>query len=146
MSDEKSVVVNPQEFDFDSMFVTPEAQSEGYDLEVLKPDGTKSGMVITLVGPDDPRRKVISQASLDRKLKSGRGRQMLRTTAAEIEQNNFDEAVAATIRWRYPKGFNGPECTPDNVMRTYKRYSDIYGQVLEAMNDLANFTKRSGTS
>lgn len=144
MADEQTKPSGAAPFSFDN-FTTPEKQEEGHEVHIRLPDGSKSGLVIRIAGPDSKRRKRVSQEAMDSRLKAGKGRGV-KMTAAELESSNLDEMVAATISWQFPDGFDGPPCTPDEVRKIYLRHTDIYQQVFDAGNDLANFTQRSQTT
>jgi hypothetical protein len=130
------------EFDFGS-FSSREVHDEGFDVQILKPDGEPSGFVVRVAGPESERRKKVERAKIRERLSSGK---RVAVTAEQIENFPIDEAVAATISWQYPDGFNGPSCTPENARKIYKDHADIREQVLSAANNLANFTKASRTN
>ncbi len=129
----------PKSFDFGA-FSDIEVQEDGYDMPVLKPDKTPSGMIIRVAGPNSERRRKARNARLNRRIaKMGK----IAVTAEQADDQVIEDAVIATIGWSFPEGFNGPECTPDNARNIYTKHNDILLQVIEACDDLRNFTKGS---
>lgn len=147
-----------RQFDFDSNFVSVDSQEKGAEFEIVNDAGDKTGWFIRLAGPDSTRRKktkarlqdfyfkhgVASNAS-PRNRKERRAAKQVESytgdTAKAFNDLMMDDMVAATISWRFPEGFAGPECTPDTVREQYEKYSTIYEQVAEAADDLDRFTK-----
>ncbi|MAN77778.1 MAG: hypothetical protein CML24_11445 [Rhizobiales bacterium] len=150
-------------FDFDTNFVSVESQEKGSEFEVISDAGKKTGMFIRLAGPDSPRRKRTQARLKDFYLKSGIGvpkadavnnrkaRRALATqgdrysgeTADQFYELRMDDLVAATISWRYPEGFSGPDCTPENAADLYQKHPTLFEQVAGAADDLDRFTTRS---
>lgn len=150
-------------FDFDTNFVSVESQEKGSEFEVINDAGQKTGMFIRLAGPDSARRKKTQARLKDFYLKSGIGvpkaetvnnrkaRRALATqgdrysgeTADQLYDLRMDDLVAATISWRYPDGFAGPECTPESAEELYHKHPTLLEQVGEAADDLDRFTSRS---
>jgi len=147
-------------FDFDTNFLSVESQEKGSEFEVINDAGEKTGMFICLAGPDSSRRKKTRNRVLDFYLKSGiaapkaepsnrkarraaasQGDKYTGDTANELRELQLDDMIAATISWRYPEGFEGPACTPDEVEKLYTRLPTLFEQVLEAADDLDRFTK-----
>lgn len=146
-------------FDFDTHFLSVDSQEKGSEFEVVNDAGDKTGMFICLAGPDSKRRKATkaklqdfffkhgmsSAAPKNRKerraAKSG-GDSYTGDTAKAFNELQMDDMVAATISWRYPDGFAGPECTPDNVQAMYEKHPTLFEQVVEAADELDRFTKR----
>lgn len=130
----------PQPFDF-SAFSSIEKQEDGYDMPVLKPDKTPSGMVIRLLGPNSTKRATARRSRMNRRM--ARAGKTPLVTAELAEGQQMDDAVTATVGWSFPEGFVGPEFNEENVRMLYDRHTDIFYQVLEGMDDLKNFTKAS---
>jgi hypothetical protein len=149
-----------KQFDFETNFVSVESQEKGSEFEVISDAGKKTGWFICLAGPDSVRRRKTSSRLQDFYLKSGiatssttpRNRRERRAAMSEdqysgaladqLRQLRLDDMVAATISWRYPEGFDGPECTPENSRSTYEKHPTLFEQVGEAADDLDRFTKR----
>lgn len=113
-------------FDFNTNFVSVDSQEKGAEFEVYSDAGEPTGMFITLAGPDSTRRKKTHARLKDFYLKFGisaqkddpKGRKARRAAAAqgskytgdtsnELHAMQMEDAVAATISWRYPDGFEG---------------------------------------
>lgn len=129
----------PQAFDF-SGFGSVADQNLGHDVKIMRLDGTDSGMVIKVAGPDSDRRKRFARSTVNARLKAGRP---LAITAESAEEDAMAELVAATISWSFPEGFDGPECTPANVRNVYETHGYIRRQVMSAADNLVNFTGAS---
>lgn len=140
MTDKDGMTVDARPaFDF-NRFTQPELQEAGYDVNINLPNGKPSGMVIRIAGPDSKRRKAVSKAAMNARIQAGKGRG-IKLSAEEIEEANINEMVAGTISWRFPDGFDGPKCTPEEVRRIYTTHPEIFQQVWDAGNELANFTR-----
>lgn len=133
-----------KQFDFDGNFVSVDRQEEGYEFEVKNDAGKPSGFFITVAGPDSQRRHS-TQARIQEAMQgnivstiAGKPNE----TSATFRDMELDDLVAATISWRYPEGFDGPPCTPDNARSLYTRHSTIRAQVSKAAGDLSRFTQR----
>lgn len=147
-------------FDFETAFLSVDSQEKGSEFEPVNDDGKKSGFVIRLAGPDSERRRKTSARLQDFYLKSGlvgggsapknrRERRAAKSdaqytgdTAEKMRELRMDDMVAATISWRYPNGFQGPECTAENVRALYEKHPTLFEQVADAADDLDRFTKR----
>lgn len=148
-------------FDFDTNFVSVESQEKGSEFEVINDAGNPTGMFICLAGPDSTRRKKTQARLKDFYLKSGIGapkaeatnRKARRALAAQGDRYSgetadqlydlrMDDLVAATLSWRFPDGFSGPECTEENARNLYHKHPTLFEQVGEAADDLDRFTKR----
>jgi len=147
-------------FDLDSAFISVDSQEKGAEFEVISDAGEKTGFFITLAGPDSKRRKTAKSRLMDyfiQKQASAalagqpKNRKQRRAEAAGLAQDvstgpafdelQLDDAVAATISWRFPEGKTGPECTPENVREIYARHPTLLEQVLEKAEDLDLFSK-----
>ncbi|AVX04351.1 hypothetical protein MXMO3_01826 [Maritalea myrionectae] len=147
-------------FDFNTNFVSVDSQEKGAEFEVYSDAGEPTGMFITLAGPDSTRRKKTHARLKDFYLKFGisaqkddpKGRKARRAAAAqgskytgdtsnELHAMQMEDAVAATISWRYPDGFEGPKCTAENAIVLYSKHPTLLEQVLDAADDLNRFMK-----
>lgn len=154
---------SPIEFDFGTAFISVQSQENGSEFEVLNDNDEPTGFFIRLAGPDSTRRKRVKARLTDFFMKSGIGtpkaepknRRQRRAlavtgpedryagdTSLELQALQMDDMVAATISWRYPEGFVGPECNEDNVRHLYSIHPTLYEQVQIAAEDLDRFTKR----
>ncbi len=131
------MTAQPKKFDF-SGFGSVEAQNLGHDVHILRLDGTESGMVVTVAGPDSDQRKRFAYSQFDAKMKAAKPAPL---TAAGVEGDAINELVAATIGWRFPEGFDGPAFSADEARKIYTTHGYIRRQVAKAADDLANFTK-----
>lgn len=141
------------EFSFEKNFVSVDSQEQGAEFEVINDAGSKTGFYIKLAGPDSTRRKKTRARVAEHVLKQLNraepvGRKARRASDASnngdaatiLRELQLDDLVAATISWRYPEGFNGPECTADNVRKLYTKHTTLFEQVAEAADDLDRFT------
>lgn len=150
-------------FDFNAAFVPLQSQEQGTEFEVLNDNNEPTGFFICLAGPDSTRRKRAKARLTDFFMKSGigvpksepRNRKARRAAAsAEPEQRytgdtstelaalQMDDMVAATVSWRYPAGFVGPECNEANIRHLYGIHPTLYEQVQEKAEDIERFIKR----
>lgn len=149
-----------KKFDLDTNFVSVDSQEKGSEFELLNDKDEPCGIFITLAGPNSTRRKKTSARVSDFYLKSGIGqpkvepknRKARRAAHAQGEKYTGEmsdelrallmaDAVAATISWRFPEGFDAQKCTEENVIALYEKYPTIFEQVREAADDLDRFTK-----
>lgn len=130
-------------FDFDTNFISVESQEEGSEFEVVSDAGRGTGMFIRLAGPDAERRKKAKERLTDALFSMNRlGAQITDgERSRKLAVLHMDDMVAATISWRYPEGFEGPPCTPENVRKIYGKHSTLLAQVMNAADDLKRFTK-----
>lgn len=129
-----------KQFDFDTGFASVTEQEQGVEVQIMRLDGTDSGMRIVVAGPDSERRRIHARRVFDQRMSRGLKKM---STAVDIEAAEFEEWVAATISWRFPEGFTGPKCTPEEVRNIYKTRPYIYRQVRAAGDDLVSFATAS---
>lgn len=129
-------------FDF-SGFGSVDDQNLGHDVNILRLDGAESGMTIRVAGPDSDRRKQFARQHINARLKAGKPVEM---TAESVEEDGIKELVAAVISWSFPKGFDGPKCTHENVRKIFETHPYIRRQVAAAADNLVNFTGASRTA
>lgn len=147
-------------FDFEAGFVSVDKQEKGAEFEVLNDAGDKTGFFITLAGPDSLRRKetkdrlteyfvAIQKSALIEAQTKNRKQRRAEAAGASVKPSGpslhdlqLEDAVAGTISWRYPEGFAGPECTPENVRSIYAKHPTLFEQVLEAADNLDLFSRR----
>lgn len=138
MSDDK--VNGAKAFDFDACFSSLEVEQDGIDVPILRDDNrAESGFVIRLAGPNSTR----NRGSLNRAIES---RAMLMPgvtlTNDHIINENIESLVACTISWKFPDGFDGPPCTPDNARKLYIERGGIREQAWAAKQNVSRFMKR----
>lgn len=119
-------------------FVSREAAENGAEVRIRNDKGEESGLIIRIAGPDAKKRRQVAERIFDARIDAGTVKPM---TLSEIDDANMEEAVAATISWQFPEGFEGPECTPANVRKIYVEYPSILHQVIAAGKNKALFTK-----
>ncbi|APX70749.1 MULTISPECIES: hypothetical protein [unclassified Brucella] len=119
-------------------FISRDAAEKGADVRIRNDKGEESGLVIRIAGPDAKKRRKVAERIFDARIEAGTVKPM---TLSEIDAANLEEAVAATISWQFPEGFDGPECTAENVRKTYVEYPSILQQVISAGKNKALFTK-----
>ena len=124
-------------FDF-SGFASREASEKGTEVPIRNDAGEDSGIIIRIAGPDSSRRRQIAERIFDSRVEAGTVKPM---TLSEIDAANLEEAIAATISWKFPAAFEGPECTAENVRKVYTDYPSILSQVIAAGKNKALFTK-----
>lgn len=138
-------------FSFDANFISVDSQERGSEFELTNDAGQPSGFFIRLAGPDSERRKRTKERISDFFLANGvlsdgrqavnaGGLQMLEGASAKLHALHMDDMVAATISWRFPKSFDGPACTPDEVRALYTKHPTIFKKVREAAESLSRFT------
>lgn len=83
--------------------------NERKGLDVLLPNGAKSGIAINLISMDDPRMKAVRRSINDAKLKlEQRGKGF---TSEDIEANNVRLATAALTGWEWGDDEDGEPAT-----------------------------------
>jgi hypothetical protein len=128
-------------FDFDAVFSSLEMEEAGIEVPIMKdePNGGPSGFVIKLAGPNSKRQR----AAQEEAVKRARARPPdYKASVQEMLDGVLDTLVAATISWKYPDGFEGPPCTPDNVRRIYTQHGGVRQQVEQAALNVSRFMKR----
>lgn len=122
---------------------TVKASNAGADLELLHPaTGEKTGVTITLAGPDsDVYRKALRRQA-DRQFKTSQKRSQQHQTAAELEEEAVKVLAACTLDWQgMEEGKDALGCTPENVEHVYRKYLWIREQVDEFVGDRQAFIK-----
>lgn len=148
------------EFDFSAALVSIDSQEDGCEFEVLSDDNKPTGFFIRLAGPDSKRRKKTKARLLDYFLQrqaaaqlanapKNRKQRRLEASGGETSSSGpsitdlqLDDAIAATISWRFPKDKVGPECTPENVRQLYTKHATLLEQVQDNAENLDLFSKR----
>lgn len=125
-------------FDFSTAFVSVDSQESGSEFELLKDDGEPSGVFITIAGPNAKLRQKTREKISDFFLSGG---EKATGATAKLTALYMDDAVAATLGWRFPDGaVNVPEFTPAAARTLYTEHPTIYVQVRRASDDLSRFT------
>lgn len=128
----------------------PQSHEDGYEFEVLKPNGDKTGAFITVYGPESPtflayqRRKIKEQERKEKMLK-GKNKDSAMTTD-ELFEVITENAVARIKTWRgIANGVDSkgkPVEVPfdaDTAFEILDKNKWIRDQVVEASNDIENF-------
>lgn len=122
----------------------PDAQIELKDPAT----GAPTGAFITLVGPENPKRKSLEHAR-QRKVRDSiaRTQRLPVTDPADDEQDAIDRLVSLTIGWSGITDESGQEIpfTPDAARKVYEDDDNgwIRIQLLTALEDRRLFIKRS---
>lgn len=119
-------------------FVSRDTLEKGAEVKIKNDAGAESGLVIRIAGPDSLRRRQVAERIYDARIESGDIKPM---KLSELDKANLEEAVASTISWQYPSGFDGPECTPENIRKLYSDYPTILSQVIAAGKTRSLFMK-----
>lgn len=133
-------------FDFEAN--NPETQAEvGYEFEILLPTGEKTGAFITVRGALAPsvknygRRKYQEFKTREQQAKR-RGKDVEDLTLDEAEDLAAESAVERIIGWKgIQEGKKDVEFTKDEAKRLMKKYSFMREQVMEASDNVFNFSK-----
>lgn len=114
--------------------------NDGFKLELLTPQGNKSGVVFELLGEDsDVVQELVAE---QRRVRMERLRE--RKIAPTDDDNRRDLAeqlVAATKGWTGPEGFRPFSKEAARELYNDRRYVTINDQVIAAISDRRNFTK-----
>lgn len=128
----------------------PQSHEDGYEFEVLKPNGDKTGAFITVYGPESKtftayQRRKIKEQERKEKLAKGKNKDVGLTTD-ELFEVITENAVARIKTWR---GFaNGTDSKgnpievpfdPDTAFEILDKNKWIRDQVVEASSDVENF-------
>jgi hypothetical protein len=126
----------------------PTKQAEiGYEMPVVLPDGTSSDATITVRGAFSPKvkafqRKVFQQFELKKQQAKRRGKDVEDMTLEEADEFSAEGAAIRIISW---KGIqeNGVDVvfSLDEAIRILKAYEWIKPQVMEASDNIFNFSK-----
>lgn len=124
----------------------------GYSFEPRFPDGSATGVRVTVRGPDSrgardhaARRFAELQARELAAKKAGREPDPLRPE--EIEEHLIELALVYTIGWEGVVDDGVPlPCTPQNARTLYRLYPWLRSQVTTAAQDLGNFVRPSSAA
>lgn len=133
-----------------SVFDTVAACNEGYELELLKPNGDGSGIFISVLGKDSDEFKQFQREQRDavnRKVMKARKRgQDVKMDSAEMsEEKEIDLLTRLTTGWRNMPSFTVEgellSFNKENAAMLYTKFPSIKRQVDEASADMQNFIK-----
>lgn len=120
-----------------------EASKEGFSFEYIKPDGSPSGVFITVLGDNAPSVKEFLRKRLNalRRVeamatKAGKAAERL---VEQDEQFGIELTAVKVVSWL---GI-AEECTFENAVRLCTINPLVRNQINEAAGDVANFTKAS---
>jgi hypothetical protein len=125
---------------FDSM----KDSEAGYDLELKQPDGmTGTGVVVTVIGRHSDvvmtfNRKRLNKALRDQQIAEKRGKP-IELSAEKLRDEAIEDAALRVTGWKNVK----QPYTPQLLKAALVRNPHWIDQILEASNDLGNFTTSS---
>ena len=117
------------------------ASENAYEFEYLRPDGSDTGVFVTVLGAQAPKvqdwvRKTLNRRKSQDQLAAKRGKEIERTIEDD-EQFGIDAAAIRVVGWR---GITEPY-SHENALILMERNNELREQVFEASNNLGNFTK-----
>lgn len=119
------------------------------DVEVKDEDGNPTGMVVTLAGPEHPKRKAIEFAQ-QRKIRAS----LQKTGKIELadpvddEQDGIEKLASCTLGWKgYIDEADKPiECSQTAAQKAYTDEPWLRKAVFKALNETERFIKSSVTA
>lgn len=133
-------------FDFEKN--NPETQAElGYEFEVLMPDGSKTGAFITVRGAmsatvKNYSRKKYQEFKVRDQQAKRRGRDPEDMSLDEAEDLAAESATERIIDWKgIAEGSKEVKFSKDEAKRLMKKYAFMREQVMEASDNVFNFSK-----
>lgn len=122
-----------------AIFDTVTGANEGFDLELVTPQGNKSGVVFRLLGEDSDRYQELAaeqrRARMER-LRANRGVPTEDDTRRELAEL----LVVCTVGWTGPEGFRPFSVEAARDLYNDRRFVTINDQVVNAIGDRRNFT------
>lgn len=117
------------------------ASENSFEFEYLRPDGRETGVFIKVIGSQAPKvqewiRKSLNRRRAQEALATKRGKEIERLVEDD-EQFGIDAAAIRIVGW---SGISEPY-TPEAAKILVTNNSEIRDQVLEASNNLGNFSK-----
>lgn len=117
------------------------ASENSFEFEYLRPDGRETGVFIKVIGSQAPKVQEWIRKSLNRRrsqeaLAAKRGKEIERLVEDD-EQFGIDAAAIRIVGW---SGIAEP-FTPEAAKILVTNNSEIRDQVLEASNNMGNFSK-----
>ena len=117
------------------------ASENSFEFEYLRPDGRETGVFIKVIGSQAPKvqewiRKSLNRRRAQEALATKRGKEIERLVEDD-EQFGIDAAAIRIVGW---SGISEPY-TPEAAKILVTNNSEVRDQVLEASNNLGNFSK-----
>lgn len=117
------------------------ASENSFEFEYLRPDGRETGVFIKVIGSQAPKvqewiRKSLNRRRAQEALATKRGKEIERLVEDD-EQFGIDAAAIRIVAW---SGISEPY-TPEAAKILVTNNSEVRDQVLEASNNLGNFSK-----
>lgn len=117
------------------------ASENSFEFEYLRPDGRETGVFINILGSQAPKvakwiRNALQRRRDQEALATKRGKEIIRLVEDD-EQFGIDAAAIRIVGWR---GISEPY-TPEAAKILVTNNSEIRDQVLEASNNMGNFSK-----
>lgn len=115
---------------------------QGYEFEYMNENDKPTGIFFTVIGGHSEKIKRATFAAYDRNarmeaMQKKRGRDVEIKPLEEQADENLEITALRVIGWR---GITEP-CTPENVLLLMKTNVLVVKQVLEASENIANFTR-----
>lgn len=112
------------------------------EIEIMFPNGDPSGIMVTIMSPDDARMKTIIRRVTDKNLELKRKNKT--PSAVEIEENETALVGATIVDWNWSKSdltLDGkkPDCTPVNVRKVVSTVPWFKAQLAEELGDTKSF-------
>lgn len=117
------------------------AANEGAKLELLDKHGRKSGEWILLLGADSKAyQDRIGEQNRNRLQRLARTNQTAKLNQEEMEGEMIERLVLCTKDWSFKTQDDQKfPCTPENISKIYRKSTIIREQVIQFINDRANF-------
>jgi len=129
-----------KEFSFESLNLTKQC-AEAFEVEYVTPDGTKTGVFISVIGKHSERVRQFSLKEIDRRRmrqeNNARQGKSNFIESAEDEDHIIKDAAVRIVGWR---GIDQPY-SPEAAEKLCRINSVIRELAVSTSNDLANFTK-----
>lgn len=119
-----------------------------YTLEVVDPEGEPVGITMKIRSASSEVAKEVQRRHNDKNVERAMKNKLVKSET--LEQQNLERAYSYIAEWDWGENdYNGVK--PDlshkqSVMEILKREDWIYKQVVEAANEVSNFSTNSGTS
>lgn len=127
-------------FDLSTLETGRKKQDEGVEVPIKLPDGSNSGMVITVASYESERvkriaREIGNKALIEQKRNPRKG-----DSVEAIEERTFAIAIASIVDWSGLEMDGKPlECTRDNIRMVLEKFPFIAEQIDAAAGDRALF-------
>lgn len=127
-------------FDLSTLETGRKKQDEGVEVSIKLPDGSDSGMVITVASYESERvkriaREIGNKALIEQKRNPRKG-----DSVEAIEERTFAIAIASIVDWSGLEMDGKPlECTRDNIRMVLEKFPFIAEQIDAAAGDRTLF-------